>query len=74
MSLSRPLMGFHVNMATDKKLDKLINQAWGMYASGIQVSIMDMGKIFAEIKTLISPGRSLEDIIVNVVVPKYRKN
>jgi hypothetical protein len=53
--------------------DDAFNTAWSKQASGVQVNIMDMSKIFNECRASVAAGVSLEDA-VNVCIVKYRKN
>jgi hypothetical protein len=56
-----------------KDLDKQVEQAWYQFASGVQVDIMDIPKIFDEVKAEIAKGTDIETA-TKTVATKYRKN
>lgn len=57
----------------EKQLDTLISNAWQKLASGVQVNILDIPKIFREVKTELAGGVSLEDAVISLR-DKYRLN
>lgn len=57
----------------DKAMDKLIEKTYYAVASGVQVNMMDIGKIFAESRALIISGMTPETAVASVVA-KYRLN
>ena len=64
----------------DDPVDHAIGQAWHRLMSGIQVSIMDIPKIFRDVKLEIAAGMPLEEAVMRVgqrfqVNPhRYRRN
>lgn len=56
-----------------KQLDKQIEQAWYQQASGIEVNIMDIPRIFKDVRDAVVNGESLEKA-VNDAKEKYRQN
>jgi hypothetical protein len=59
--------------AAERRIDDLISQAWARYASGIQVPIMDIPRIFRDIKLEMAGGMNLEDS-VRAAADRYRVN
>ena len=57
----------------DKAIDSMIGAAWARFMSGVQVSIMEIPKIFRDIKLEMSGGATLEDAVRNVG-NRYRVN
>ena len=57
----------------DKALDREINTLYVQNCSGIQISIMDIPKVFAEAKKARAEGRDMKDAIVSFV-NSIRKN
>jgi hypothetical protein len=57
----------------DKALDREIDKLYRENCSGIQVSIMDIPRIFAEAKKARAEGRDMNDAIVSFV-NTIRKN
>jgi hypothetical protein len=51
----------------DKALDKLIERIYYDNCAGIQINIMDIGKVFAEGRKAHAEGRDLRDAIVSFV-------
>jgi hypothetical protein len=60
-------------MAKKLKTDSAIEQAWYRLASGIQVNMMDIPKIFKECREAMQSGQSVEDV-VKAAIAKYRLN
>ena len=58
---------------TDKQLDKDIERAWYRLASGVQVNIMDIPKIFRECRVAVLAGQPL-DTIVQECIGRYRQD
>jgi hypothetical protein len=56
-----------------EKLDKEIEQAWYRLASGVGVDIMDIGKVFNDVRAAFKAGSTI-DAAVEVAKAKYRKN
>lgn len=54
-------------------VDDAINTAWNQRASGVQVNIMDITKIFAECRAAMASGTKVEDA-VDACIAKYRQN
>ena len=57
----------------DAALDKAIEAAWYRLASGVQVSILDIPKIFRDVRLEVSGGLEL-DAAVAAVRDRFRKN
>ncbi len=57
----------------DSAIDAMIGAAWAKFMSGVQVSIMEIPKIFRDIKSEMSGGMTLEDA-VRTVGSRYRVN
>lgn len=53
--------------------DKQIEQAFYRHATGVQINIMDLGKIHAAGRAAIETGRDLDAAIV-AAVAEYRQN
>jgi len=53
-------------------IDRAIEQAYYRVASGVQVSIMDIPKIFRDAKTLLAGGRTDIDQVLIEVVKRYQ--
>lgn len=60
-------------MRQTKALDSRINTAWRIQASGVEVSMTDIPKIFAECKAAVESGHDLSDAIASCIA-RYRKN
>lgn len=58
---------------TEKKMEKEVEQMWYKIASGVQVNIMDIGKIFKRGVTALKEGRDLETELKACVVD-FRQN
>ncbi len=58
---------------SEKKLDKEIEQAWYRLAEGVQVSVMDIPRIFRDVKLEMAAGMSVDEAVVTVR-EQYRKN
>lgn len=71
-TIIRNLLEAEEQKLTGKALDKEISRAWSQHASGVQVGIMDMPKIFKDIKDAYAQGTSLEDAI-RAAAEKYGK-
>lgn len=54
-------------------IDKAISQAWARLASGVQVPILDIPRIFRDIKLEVAGGASLEQAVI-AVAGRYRVN
>jgi hypothetical protein len=57
----------------DSEIDSMIGSAWARFMSGVQVSVMEIPKIFRDIKLEMSGGMTLEDA-VRTVGTRYRVN
>lgn len=57
----------------DNAIDAMIGAAWARFMSGVQVSVMEIPKIFRDIKLEMSAGMPLEDA-VREVGSRYRVN
>jgi len=57
----------------DKRIDKLIDQAYRESCSGIQIDIFDISKVFAEGRKAIAEGRDLHSAL-KTLVETIRKN
>lgn len=57
----------------DSAIDTMIGSAWARFMSGVQVSIMEIPKIFRDIKLEMAGGATLEDA-VRAVGNRYRVN
>jgi hypothetical protein len=57
----------------DKALDREINTLYVQSCSGIQISIMDIPKVFAAAKKARAEGRDMKDAII-AFVNSIRKN
>lgn len=55
------------------KIDKQIEKAWYSLASGVQVNIMDIPRIFREVRAAVEGGANLE-AAVTIVVAQFRRN
>ena len=65
----------------DDPIDHAIGQAWHRLMSGIQVSVMDIPKIFRDVKLEVAGGMSIEEAVMRVGArfqvnrnPRYRRN
>lgn len=58
---------------SEKQLDKDIERAWYRLASGVQVNIMNIGKVFADARAAMLTGATLDDA-VTAAREKYREN
>ena len=58
---------------SEKKLDKLIDEIYRRRCSGIEINIMDIGKIFNAGRTAFRAGLDMEAAIV-AKVEELRKN
>lgn len=56
-----------------EKIDNLIEAEYYKQASGVQVSVMDIGKIFAECRADLLAGKTMENAVKSAIA-KYRKN
>lgn len=56
-----------------KQIDKLIEQTYYKYGSGIQIDIMNIQKVFDAGHAAYSAGQSLDDAII-AAIAKYREN
>lgn len=59
--------------APDDAIDKAIGHAWAQFMSGVQVPIMDIPRIFRDIKLEMAGGATLE-LAVTAVGQRYRVN
>lgn len=57
----------------EERLDQQIESAWYRLCSGVQVSIMDIPKIFRECREALTAGMSIDGAIIHVA-EKYRQN
>lgn len=57
----------------DNAIDTMIGAAWARFMSGVQVSVMEIPKIFRDIKLEMAGGATLEDA-VRAVGSRYRVN
>ena len=57
----------------EAKTEKQIESAWYRLASGVEVDIMDLGKIYRDAKLELADGASLDDA-VKTQIARYRKN
>jgi len=57
----------------EKEVDKLIERTYYRYGSGVQINIMDIGKIFNEARIEMLTGKPIEEVIQNLIA-KYRQN
>lgn len=55
------------------KLDKAIEQEYYRQASGVQINIMSIGKIYADCRAAVAAGKALESAMAEAVA-KYRLN
>lgn len=60
-------------MAKKLNVDKQIEAAWYKLASGIQINMMDIPKIFKECRASIEKGETVEAVIT-AAIAKYRMN
>lgn len=65
----------------DDPVDKAIGEAWHRLMSGIQVSVMDIPRIFRDVKLEVAGGMSIEEAVMRVGArfqvnrnPRYRRN
>ena len=58
---------------TSKQLDAAIEQAWYKQADGVQVGIMDIPKIFKDVKKHVTAGGTIADG-VDIAIQAYRVN
>ena len=58
---------------TSKQIDKQIEAIYYANCSGIQINIMDIGKVFTAGRTAFAEGRDVTEAIVNRVA-ELRKN
>ena len=56
-----------------KQLEKQIEAAWYRQASGVQVDLMSIPRIFDEAYDAVRGGQVLEDVITKLIA-KYRVN
>jgi hypothetical protein len=56
-----------------KALDNQIEKAYYRQGHGVQISIMDIGKIFSECRAAVLAGGDL-DAAIGTAIAKYRKN
>jgi hypothetical protein len=57
----------------ENAIDTAIASAWSTQANGVQVAMMDVPKIFAEIKAAVDSGHDLNQAVATCVA-RYRKN
>jgi len=64
------------NNVTKKKMDKLVESAYYATCSGIQIDIMDIGKVFAHGRSLVAGGAEGEALGqgIRAYVDTIRKN
>jgi hypothetical protein len=60
-------------MNAKQKLDASIAQLWGRRASGIQVNVLDIPRIFADVRDAFNQGIPLEEAIDAAAVKYGRK-
>jgi hypothetical protein len=65
--------GRNARKLTEKQLDRAIGTAWHRLMSGVQVPILDIPKIYRDVKAQVREGMSVEDAVL-AVGPKYRVN
>ncbi len=58
---------------SQKQLEKAVEQAWYKLASGVQVNIMDLGKIFDRGVAALKEGKDL-DTEIKACIEEYRRN
>ncbi len=58
---------------TTKTIDREISKAWSRLASGVQVNVMDIPKIFRDARDLVSLGQSVDDAIRSLI-PRYQQH
>lgn len=58
---------------TMKQIDKLIEASFYRVANGVQIPIMDIGKVFAAGRAAIAEGRDL-DTAIREIVAQLRVN
>lgn len=51
----------------EKQADKLIEATFRRVANGVQINIMDIGKIFAAGRTALAEGKDLDTAILAIV-------
>lgn len=64
---------FRYGSVQNDKLDKAIEQEYYRQASGVQINIMSIGKIYADCRAAIAAGETLESAMAKAVA-KYRLN
>lgn len=57
----------------EKALDKQIEQAWYRHGQGVQVSVLDIGKIFRDVKLELAAGTDI-DTATKLAVARYRRS
>lgn len=58
---------------TQKKMDKLIDEAYNRLGKGVQINIMDISKVFAMGRAALTNGTDL-DAAINEAIAKLRQN
>lgn len=58
---------------TQKKMDKLIDEAYNRLGKGVQINIMDIGKVFTMGRAALTNGTDL-DTAINEAIAKLRQN
>jgi hypothetical protein len=57
----------------DASIDRAIEQAWSRLAGGVQVMVLDIPRIFRDIKLEVSGGEPLDNAVLSIA-GRYRKN
>jgi len=60
-------------VAASKRLDKEIEQTYYRHGSGVQISILDISKVFADCRAAHAEGTDL-DTAVLAAIARYRQN
>ena len=56
-----------------KQLDKMVEQAYYKQGRGVQINIMDIGKLFKDVSEAYLAGQDLDEA-VKEAIKKYRQN
>ena len=55
-----------------KQLDKMVEQAYYKQGRGVQINIMDIGKLFKDVSEAYLAGQDLDEAVK--AIKKYRQN
>tara|TARA_Y100000310_G_C20159437_1_gene568455 strand:+ start:201 stop:416 length:216 start_codon:yes stop_codon:yes gene_type:complete len=55
------------------KLDRDIEKAWYKQGFGVQINIMNIPKVFREVRAAVQGGQSIKDGVADAI-KKYREN